>query len=81
MRKYEEEYRLVEPETAVEEEDAEDADEENEGAAGHLVDGDWGIEKAYIHELSGENEKVRNRMISKRSKVRCSLERSGEMIR
>jgi hypothetical protein len=43
--------QLVEPETAAKKCDAEDSDEEYEGASGHLIYGNWGVEKTDIHQL------------------------------
>lgn len=40
---------LIEPETTPEKYDAEYADKQDEGAAGHLINGDGCIEKAHIH--------------------------------
>ena len=42
---------LVEVEPAVEKHDGEDADEEDEGAAGHLEDRDGRVEQADVHQL------------------------------
>lgn len=53
--------QLVKPEPAAEEDDGENADKEDEGAAGHLVDGDGGVEEADIHELRERDNAVRRR--------------------
>ena len=43
--------QLVEPEPPAEEDDGEDADEEHESPAGHLINRDRGVEQADIHQL------------------------------
>ena len=43
--------QLVQPETPAEKDDGENADEEHQGAPGHLVNRDRGIEEADVHQL------------------------------
>ena len=52
---------LEEFEALLEKDDRKDADEEDQRAACHLVDGDWGIEEADIHELE-KMKKMRGEM-------------------